>query len=81
MRGGHDPECRGGFPWDSKDWNQGATHVFEDAEQGASQFAEIIDGDFEITAAQGNVLALRRSVPGKAINNCHHAGTDSVSVP
>lgn len=67
LPGGHDPECRAGFPWDKKHWNLQIRDYVKSLAATRRQFKALRRGSYETLHAQGDVYAFERRCENEAV--------------
>jgi len=61
MEGGHDPDCRRGFPWDKKNWDKGLLEYARACATMRSKSPALRRGDYRRVHADGDVMAFSRT--------------------
>ena len=84
MEGGHDPECRRGFPWDQDRWDQDLLAYVQRCIALRKAHPALRRGDFAWLFVGHGVVAYGRRLEGETLlvvlNNGHHPVTVSVPV-
>ncbi len=80
MTGGHDPGCRGAFPWQAKEqWNQELLDFYCRAIALRNRYPALSLGTFKALYAEHGVYAFQRDTPTQSaivlFNVAHHATT------
>jgi cyclomaltodextrinase len=67
IQGGHDPECRGAFPWDEHQWDHDLRGYFKQVIALRRQYAALRTGEFIPLYAQGQALAYLRQLGNEQV--------------
>ncbi len=86
MSGGHDPDCRGAFPWDDEAaWNTDLLSFYRRATALRHGHAALRTGRFEILHAKNDLFAFRRFLPDEeavvVFNAAHKPARADIAVP
>lgn len=70
MEGGYDPDCRGGFPWDTEKWDQDLRDAVK--ELCSLKTSGALKGDDIRIHSEGDVLILKRNELQLTVNGTDH---------
>jgi neopullulanase len=81
LLGGHDPQCRAGFPWDNDEiWNHDLVATVRSLTALRAATPALRHGTVEVAGSNGGLIVIRRSLDGHDVLVAVNAGREAANV-